>query len=105
MCNLTEIVVRVNDTDETLKRKARVAAILGTIQSSFTDFKYVRKIWKDTCNEERLLGVSLTGICDNPGLLGRPDLLEELRNVVIETNAEWADRLGINRSTACTCVN
>ena len=69
-CNLTEIVVRADDTVDSLKRKARVAAILGTIQSSFTDFRYLRKVWKDTCNEERLLGVSLTGVCDNLRLLG-----------------------------------
>lgn len=103
-CNLTEVVVRAGDDIESLKRKARIAAILGTIQSSFTDFKYLRKIWKDTCNEERLLGVSLTGICDNLGLLGRAEILDELKNVVIETNAEWADRLNIARSAATTCV-
>lgn len=103
-CNLTEIVVRSDDTLETLKRKARIASILGTIQSSFTDFKYLRKVWKDTCNEERLLGVSLTGICDNLGLLGDANVLNEVRDVVIQTNAEWADRLNINRSAATTCV-
>lgn len=103
-CNLTEIVVRQGDTIETLKRKAKVAAILGTIQSSFTDFKYLRKIWKDTCNEERLLGVSLTGICDNLLLLGDPGVLNEVREIVIETNKEWAARLGIPQSAATTCV-
>ena len=103
-CNLTEIVVRVDDTLESLKQKARIAAILGTLQSSFTDFRYLRKIWQDTCNEERLLGVSLTGVCDNLGLLGEPDVLSKLRDVVIETNAEWAARLGIPRSAATTCV-
>lgn len=103
-CNLTEIVVRATDDLDSLKQKARIAAILGTIQSSFTDFKYLRKIWKDTCNEERLLGVSLTGICDNLGVLGRAEVLEELRQIVIETNAEWADRLGINPSVSTTCV-
>lgn len=103
-CNLTEIVVRPEDTLDSLKRKARIASILGTIQSSFTDFKYLRKIWKDTCNEERLLGVSLTGICDNLELMEQPDVLSAIRETVIETNAEWADRLGINRSTATTCV-
>lgn len=103
-CNLTEIVVRHGDTLDSLKRKARIAAILGTVQSSFTDFKYLRKIWKDTCNEERLLGVSLTGVCDNLDLLGQPDVLVELREVVVATNAEWADRLGIPRSVATTCV-
>lgn len=103
-CNLTEIVVRADDTIESLSRKAKVAAILGTIQSTFTDFKYLRKIWKDTCNEERLLGVSLTGVCDNLELLGDPSVLERLRQIVVETNAEWADRLGINPSAATTCV-
>ena len=103
-CNLTEIVVRADDTVETLERKARVAAILGTIQSTFTDFKYLRKKWQDTCNEERLLGVSLTGICDNLSVVGEPDVLERLRTVVVETNAEWSNRLGIPQSVATTCV-
>jgi ribonucleoside-diphosphate reductase alpha chain len=103
-CNLTEIVVRSDDDVESLGRKARIAAILGTIQSSFTNFKYLRKIWKDTCNEERLLGVSLTGICDNLGPLEEPETLRYLRDIVIETNIEWAARLGIPRSTATTCV-
>ena len=102
-CNLTEIVVRSDDSLESLKRKARVAAILGTIQSTFTDFKYLRKIWRDQCEEERLLGVSLTGICDNLAVLSDKNM-EEIRNVVIETNKEWAERLGINQSTATTCV-
>lgn len=103
-CNLTEIVVRANDTMESLSRKARIAAILGTIQSSFTDFRYLRKIWKDTCNEERLLGVSLTGVCDNLGLLGSADVLKDLREVVLQVNAEWAARLNIAVSAATTCV-
>lgn len=103
-CNLTEIVVRAGDTLADLKRKARVAAILGTVQSSFTDFKYLRKVWRDTCNEERLLGVSLTGVCDNLSLLRQADILSTVRDVVIETNAEWAGRLGISQSVATTCV-
>lgn len=103
-CNLTEVVVRSTDTVDSLKRKVRIAAILGTIQSSFTDFKYLRKIWKDTCNEERLLGVSLTGVCDNLNLLGDPDTLRTLQQVVIESNIEWAARLNINPSVATTCV-
>lgn len=103
-CNLTEIVVRADDTVDSLKRKARVAAILGTIQSSFTDFRYLRKVWKDTCNEERLLGVSLTGVCDNLRLLGDAEVLNEVRDEVIRVNEEWADRLGIARSAATTCV-
>lgn len=103
-CNLTEIVVRQDDTLESLERKARVASILGTIQSSFTDFKYLRKIWKDTCNDERLLGVSLTGVCDNLGLLDSTEVLAKVREVVVQTNVEWAGRLGINPSAATTCV-
>lgn len=103
-CNLTEIVVRAGDTLDVLKRKARVAAILGTIQSSFTDFKYLRKRWKETCDEERLLGVSLTGVCDNLELLGRPETLTVLRDYVIEVNRDFAARLGINPSVATTCV-
>lgn len=102
-CNLTEIVVRASDTLETLKRKAEVAAILGTIQSTFTDFRYLRKIWRDQCEEERLLGVSLTGVCDNLDVLSERNL-NELRNVCVETNKAWAERLGINQSTAITCV-
>jgi len=103
-CNLTEVVVRSSDNLDDLKRKVRVAAILGTIQSSFTDFKYLRKIWQTTCNEERLLGVSLTGVCDNLGLVGQSDILSSLREIVISTNAEWAERLGIPQSVATTCV-
>ena len=103
-CNLTEVVVRATDDLSSLARKCRVASILGTIQSSFTDFKYLRKIWKDTCNEERLLGVSLTGICDNLGLLGESEVLHILRQTVIDTNVEWSARLGIAPSTATTCV-
>ena len=102
--NLTEIVVRASDSLDDLRRKARIASILGTIQSTFTDFKYLRKIWKDTCNEERLLGVSLTGVCDNLPLLGDPEVLASVRDTVVETNGEWATRLGINPSVATTCV-
>ncbi len=102
-CNLTEIVVRSGDTMESLSRKVRIAAVLGTIQSSFTDFKYLRKKWKDTCDEERLLGVSLTGVCDNLGELNAENL-SALRDVVIATNVKWAALLGINPSTATTCV-
>jgi ribonucleoside-diphosphate reductase alpha chain len=102
-CNLTEIVVRSDDTFESLSRKARIASILGTIQSTFTDFKYLRKIWADNCNEERLLGVSLTGVCDNVKLLTAENL-GALKQVVIDTNKEWAERLGIPQSVATTCV-
>lgn len=103
-CNLTEVVVRASDNLEDLRRKVRIASVLGTIQSTFTDFKYLRKKWQDQCNEERLLGVSLTGICDNLDLVGRPEVLEELRQVAVDTNKEWAERLGIPQSAAVTCV-
>lgn len=97
-------MVRANDTIDTLKNKVRIATILGTIQSTFTDFKYLRKIWKDNCEEERLLGVSLTGICDNFDLLGQSDVLNVLRQTAVEVNADWSSRLGINQSAAITCV-
>ena len=108
-CNLSEVVVRSNDGVDDLRRKVRLAAILGTLQATLTDFRYLRKKWKDNTEEEALLGVSLTGILDNvimsdlsnPKL---PDLLEELKNVAIATNKEWAARLGINQSAAITCV-
>jgi ribonucleoside-triphosphate reductase len=109
LCNLSEVVVRPEDTLETLKNKVRIATILGTVQSSLTDFKYLRKVWKDNCNEERLLGVSLTGQMDHPILNGRSgfDILEEwlteMKQVAIDTNATYAKRMGINPSTAITC--
>jgi ribonucleoside-diphosphate reductase alpha chain len=102
-CNLTEVVVRADDSLESLSRKTRLATILGTIQSTLTDFKYLRAIWKRNCDEERLLGVSLTGILDNPGILNE-ETLNALRGVAIETNKEWAERLGIPQSAAITCV-
>lgn len=103
-CNLTEVVVRSDDTLDILARKVRIATILGTIQSSFTDFKYLRKIWKKNCEEERLLGVSFTGVLDNPELLLNKEVLNELRAVAVETNKAWAERLGIEQSAAITCV-
>lgn len=103
-CNLTEVVVRHDDTEETLKRKVRLATILGTIQSTLTDFKYLRKIWKTNTEEERLLGVSLTGILDHPTLSSDRELLSSLRELSVEVNAEFADLLGIPHSTAITCV-
>lgn len=102
-CNLTEVVVRSDDTLESLSRKVRVATILGTIQATFTDFKYLRSIWRKNCEEERLLGVSLTGILDNPLSL-KEETLENLKQTAIETNKEWAERLGISASVAITCV-
>lgn len=103
-CNLTEIVVRADDTVESLKKKAKVATILGTIQSMFSDFGYLRKIWRENTEEERLLGVSLTGVCDNEMLVKNTHLLEEVRDVVIATNKEWSTYFGIQQSTATTCV-
>ena len=107
-CNLTECVVRATDTIDDLERKVRLATILGTIQSSYTKFPYLRKVWANNTEEERLLGVSLTGIMDNPLMTsanaGLEKTLEHLRNVAVITNAEWADRLGIPHSTAISCV-
>ncbi len=106
-CNLSEIVVRENDTLESLKDKVRLATILGTMQSTLTDFKYLRKVWKDNTEEERLLGVSLTGIMDHHVLSKNVDSkiwLQEMRDVAIETNREYAKLLGIPVSAAITCV-
>ena len=107
-CNLSEAVIRTSDTKETLKEKVRIATILGTFQSTLTNFKYVSNMWKKNCSEERLLGVSLTGIMDNPLTNGKEkgleNLLEELKEVAVETNKKWAKKLGINRAVAITCV-
>jgi len=121
-CNLTEVVVRATDTLKDLEEKVRLATILGTIQSTYTHFPYLRKVWKDNTEEERLLGVSLTGIMDNEAMSGGMDnfalaqwftgkeemnlaaILEKLKNVAISTNAEWAKRLDIPASAAITCV-
>jgi ribonucleoside-triphosphate reductase len=122
-CNLTEVVVRAEDTFDSLARKVRLAAILGTIQSTLTNFQFLSEEWKRNTEEERLLGVSLTGIMDNKILTGKldqydeidgwagpwgnlplPNVLEELRKIARETNEEFANRLGINASVAITCV-
>ena len=107
-CNLTEIVVRAGDTMATLIKKIQIATLLGTIQSTFTNFGYIRKRWQDNTEEERLLGVSLTGIMDSTLMNGKESGLEErlqiLRGVAVETNKYWADKFGINQSTAITCV-
>ena len=107
-CNLTEVVVRATDTYDTLEHKVKLATILGTIQSSFTKFPYLRKVWQRNTEEERLLGVSLTGIMDNPLMTmknkGLDSTLSKLREVAVATNAEWAERLGINASVSITCV-
>jgi ribonucleoside-diphosphate reductase alpha chain len=106
--NLTEVVVRATDNLTSLMRKVEIATILGTIQSTYTNFPYLRKVWQKNTEDERLLGVSLTGIMDNPLLTlangGLAETLETLRDVAINTNREWADRLGINHSSAITCV-
>lgn len=109
-CNLTEVIVRENDTLEGLKDKVRVAAILGTLQSTLTNFKYLRKVWQRNTEEERLLGVSLTGVMDHPVLNGNRGIdytkewLKELKQVAVHTNKVWAEHLGIPQSTAVTCV-
>ena len=119
VCNLSEVVVRADDTLETLKEKVELATIMGTLQSTLTNFRYVRPIWKRNTEEERLLGVSMTGIMDHPVLSGATDkgtwfdhpnmsdlasVLETLRQVSVDTNKLWADKLGIEQSTAITCV-
>jgi ribonucleoside-diphosphate reductase alpha chain len=106
-CNLSEVVVREHDTLQTLKRKVRLATILGTVQSTLTDFKYLRKIWKHNTEEERLLGVSLTGIMDHSVLSKTVDSkrwLEEMKETAVETNEKYAKALGIPQSAAITCV-
>ncbi len=123
LCNLSEVIVRSDDTFDALKRKVELATIIGTFQSTLTDFRYVRSIWKRNAEEERLLGVSLTGIMDHPVLSGRMKFdrkmfegdnvgtiynleatLFELKQHAIETNKIWADKLGINPSVAITTV-
>jgi ribonucleoside-diphosphate reductase alpha chain len=107
-CNLTEVVVRSSDNYDDLARKVKIATVLGTVQSTYTKFPYLRKIWKDNTEEERLLGVSLTGIMDNPLLTrknsGISKTLNSLREVAVETNLTLANNLNINPSTAITCV-
>jgi|TARA_R110000803_G_scaffold3412_2_gene11577 ribonucleoside-diphosphate reductase alpha chain len=107
-CNLTEVVCRLSDTKETLMDKIKAATILGTIQSTLTNFKYLRKIWTKNTEEERLLGVSLTGILDCPLLTEEnpnlEELLNDLREYAVKVNREYADLLGINPSASITCV-
>lgn len=107
-CNLTECVIRSEDTIEKLEEKVRLATILGTIQSTYTKFPYLRRVWQKNTEEERLLGVSLTGIMDNPMMTRAnkdlPDLLNRLKEVAVETNREWSEKLGIPQSAAITCV-
>ena len=107
-CNLSEVVVRPEDTEHTLLNKVRLATILGTFQSTLTNFKYVSKDWKKNCIEERLLGVSLTGIMDNKWTAGKLPgldvLLKNLKQMSVDTNKEWSKKLKINQSAAITCV-
>lgn len=107
-CNLTEVVVRAEDTVESLSNKIRIATILGTFQSTMTHFPYLRKVWQKNTEEERLLGVSLTGILDNKWMGEVSDstakALEQLRKVAVDTNSDLATRLGIPKSAAITCV-
>lgn len=114
--NLSELVVRPRDTFEDLRRKVRIAAILGTLQATLTNFRYLRRKWRTTTEEEALLGVSLTGIMDHPILSGSyhpaewcehndlETILKELKEVAIETNKEWAEKLGIKPAAAITAV-
>ena len=107
-CNLSEVVIRATDDIEDIARKVRVATILGTIQATYTHFPYLRKVWQSNTAAERLLGVSLTGIMDNPLMTmankGLSETLEYLKDVAVTTNIEWADRLGIPVATAISCV-
>ena len=108
-CNLSSVIVRSTDSVDDLRHKIRLATILGTFQSTMTNFPYLRKVWQKNTEEERLLGVSMTGILDNK-LLNDPDnpelpgLLEGLRDVAVAVNAEFADSIGINRSAAITAI-
>lgn len=118
--NLSEVVVREDDTVVSLKKKVEIATILGTLQATLTNFRYLRPVWKRNTEEEALLGVSLTGIMDNPGLynvydngftnpdhggkIGLSIVLNQLKQVAIDTNKVWAKKLGINQSAAITCV-
>jgi ribonucleoside-diphosphate reductase alpha chain len=118
-CNLSEVVVRPEDTLQTLERKVKLATILGTLQATLTDFRYLRKVWKNNTEEERLLGVSFTGVMDHPVMsdtntkLGHMcgfdcaevvEWLTQLKKVAYETNKEWAEKLGISPAKAITCV-
>ena len=107
-CNLSEVVVRADDTLSTLKAKVEVAAMIGTLQATLTDFRYLRNLWKRNTEEEALLGLSMTGIMDHPVIGSATDRteqwLEELKDVAVKTNKKWAEKLGINQSVAITCV-
>jgi len=108
LCNLSEVCVRPGDTWETLKDKVRIATILGTFQATLTEFNFVSKDWIKNTEDERLLGVSLTGVYDNPLTYTVNDItaskLEALRDYARQVNTEWAEKLGIPESAAITCV-
>ncbi len=108
LCNLSEVVIRPEDTLDQLLEKVRLATIIGTFQSTLTSFRYMRGMWTKNAEEERLLGVSLTGIMDHPTLnkVNEKSIewLNKMRSHAINVNAEWADKLGIDRSTGVTCV-
>ncbi len=107
-CNLTEVVIKDGDKDDDIEKKIRIATILGTAQATLTDFPYLRKIWRTNTEEERLLGVSLTGIMDNIhtncNLVDMDRRLPRYKQVAIDTNKEFAKKFGIQESTAITCV-
>lgn len=103
-CNLSEIVLRSNDTRESFLQKVEIATILGTLQATLTNFRYLRKCWADNTQDEALLGVSITGVMDNTKISGDAELLAEARELSIAVNETWAAKLGINQSTAITCV-
>ena len=104
-CNLSEVIIRAEDKEEDVLRKVRLATILGTYQSTLTNFKYLSREWKKNCEEERLLGVSLTGIMDNELFAyPEPHILQNLRDEAIRTNEELAEKIGINKSASITCI-
>ena len=102
-CNLCAVVVRPDDTLDTLKRKVRLATILGCVQSTFVHFPYLRPAWRDLCEEDRLIGVDLTGQCDNPNLIDNLDHQLELNQIAVDTAQTWSRLLGINMPAAVTC--
>lgn len=104
MCNLTEVIARAEDTQKSLEKKMRVATILGTYQSMLTDFGYLSKEWKDNCDEERLLGVSVTGQMDCPIFRDNPHVMRNLKDLAIKTNEEYSKRFKINPSTSVSAV-
>lgn len=103
---MTEVVVRSEDTKKDIEKKVEIATVVGTFQSTVTNFRYLRKEWKRNAEEERLLGVSLTGVMDNALMSnkedGLPEFLEKIRQKAVDVNKEWADKLGINQSAAIT---